>query len=129
MIARLSRPLHPGLVAGTDAADSIDADPHEQPRLGGCARILIDAEEPFGELVDMSERSLFRNGESLSVEDGIRLRVVAVLNGHDHAGIPPQVLRFFSALGRVEEDLIAIHVHPYHRESRLTLGSERDDMA
>ncbi len=124
----LSEQLHPGRVAGTDAADSIDADPHDQPRLGGRARILIDAEEPFGELVDMGARSFFRDA-SLSMENGIRLRVAGVLNGHDHAWITPQILCLLSTVGRVEEDLIAIHVHPDHRQPRLTLGSERDDVA
>src|SRR5947208_15969351 len=57
---RRSQRLHPGLVAGTDAADSIDTDPHDQPRLGGSARINIYAEEPPGRTDAVGQPYLIR---------------------------------------------------------------------
>jgi hypothetical protein len=43
----------------------------------------------------------------LAVEHRIRLRVVAVLHGHDDPGIATQVLRLVSTFRSVERDLVS----------------------
>src|SRR5206468_8993796 len=76
----------PGLHLRTEAADPVDRDTHDESFLAGLTeRILVGAEEPFGELVDVLVRAGFRDSRG-AVEDSVGLRIVAILDGYLDAG-------------------------------------------
>jgi GAF domain-containing protein len=64
-----------------------------------------------------------------AVQDEIRLRFVAVLNGDDDPRVAPEILRLLAPFRRVEQRLIALNVHPDHRHLRTPIRVERDDVA
>ena len=49
---------------------------------------------------------------SFAVEDGVRLRVVAVLHRDYHTRIAAYVVRFPSSLSGVKKQLVTLDVHP-----------------
>jgi hypothetical protein len=81
---------------GADAADPVDADTHDQSLLPGLTEgIFVGAEKSLGELVDMIVGTGLRDS-GLAVEDGVDLRVAAILHGDQDAGIAAQVLQLAS---------------------------------
>ena len=55
----------------------------------------------------------------------IRLRFVTVLNGDDDPRVAPAILRLLAPFRRVEQRLIALNVHPDHRQLRSPIRVER----
>ena len=108
-----------------DAAEPIDLDAHDQALLARLAvRVLVHPKESFREFVGVGVGSRLRHRRG-AVQDEIRLRFVAVLNGDDDPRVAPAILRLLAPFRRVEQRLIALNVHPDHRQLRSPIRVER----
>src|SRR6266404_7366900 len=110
--------LRPRSHLRADAAEPIDLDAHDQALLARLAvRVLVHPKESFREFVGVGVGSRLRHRRG-AVQDEIRLRFVAVLNGDDDPRVTPEILRLLAPFRRVEQRLIALNVHPDHRHLR-----------
>src|SRR5574341_1344830 len=90
---RARTPLPPWLHPGREAANLVGLDPDHQALLAGLAvRVLVRSEKSLGELIDVGVRAGLRQG-GVPMDDHVRLRVVAVLDGDDDAVVTPKILR------------------------------------
>src|ERR1700730_8916330 len=121
--------LRPRSHLRADAAEPINLDAHDQALLARWAvRVLVHPKESFRECVGVGVGSRLRHRRG-AVQDEIRLRFVAVLNGDDDPRVAPEILRLLAPFRRVEQRLIALNVHPDHRHLRSPIRVERDDVA
>jgi hypothetical protein len=74
--------------------------------------ILIDAEIFLGHLVDVSAGALFGDLDDAAADFKIAVRIFRIDEGERDAGIAANILVFLTALGGVENDVLAVEIAP-----------------